>query len=202
MEDDTNWSPETYTLENITKFKLPCEIRMTEGFYDEDDESEDTFSAGDIITIGEKQTVQKVSAKFSNTVSEASLAKSNYDYVQLTNEEQILLPLNYNGSLRVLRHLKKFETVKDMAEDFPRFARVCEGFKLRTEDNVSFPILEGTIIELMRINRNSSGIGDELVVRHKNRKEVKDSLLPFEMKKQFESITDIQDYTLQEAIER
>lgn len=197
-----NWSVETYRLDEVEhRFPLPCVIQVNEGYYSLTDA--EGFSQGDILSIDKKVVLHKVAANFSYEKSGSTT--KNAEYVDLVKNE-ILVPLNYRGKLKVLRHLKNYDSVSELAQDFPRYAKLRENLTVRTEDNVSITIQAGAVLELDRIIPGST-YGpkiepDKLVIQfdHLNRTVVVG--IPFTSKGKFRTEPDENKYTIKEAIDR
>lgn len=149
--DVMNWSSASYRLDELErKFSFPCVVRLAEGFCS-DSESEG-FSKDDIIGIDSKLVLHKVAAHFANRLSGRRPTKNEYDFGYERLSEEILVPLNYKGKVKVQTCTgKTYTTVKALIADFPRFAKVCRTLKANSADDQPMDITAATTIELDRI---------------------------------------------------
>lgn len=196
------WTLETYRLDEITrKFDLPCVVCVTEGIYSETDT--EGFSQGDIISIDSEMVLHKVAANFAFMDTNKQLPDPTY--VDLT-EKEILVPLNYKGKLKVLRDVLNFNSVRELAIEFPRYAKLRENMKVTTEDHVPVTIQAGTVIELDRIiPGHVTGSGkepDKLVIQFQHRTGDLVVAVSFDAKGKFRTEPDENEYTIKEAINR
>lgn len=192
------WSKETYRLDELeTRFKIPCVIHVNEGFYSETDA--DGFSQGDIIGIDRKMTLHKVAANFARPECNYRSVTADTEYVELT--EEILVPLNYKGKLRVLSEVKKYSLVRDLARDAPRYAKVLKHFTVTVENKTSIEIQAGTTIELDRVIPGFGGV-DKLVVEFMHLGSKTHAGIPLSETGFFRSEPDKNEYTIKEAIDR
>lgn len=192
------WTLETYRLDEIEgKFDLPCVICVNEGYYSETDT--EGFSQGDIMSIDSKMVLQKVAANFAYKGDTDGWQDPNY--VTLT-EKEILVPLNYNGKLKVLREVKNFDSVLELAKDFPRYARVGANLRVTTEDNVQVTIQAGTLIELDRVLPSTGGSPSKLVIQFQYRRDTLVVAVPLNTRGKFRTEPDNNEYTIKEAIDR
>lgn len=190
-----DWTEETYRLDEVArKFELPQVIQVTEGIDTGNDI--DSFSAEDILMIDQSVVLQKVAAQFAEKVIELAPGGSEYAILK----EEILIPLNYKGKLKVLNETRKYHGVADLARDFPRYATVLEAVSVPTESGGTLNIAAGTTIELDRVIPSHKG-PDRLVISTEpgGRKQV---AMPFDMKARFRSVRDENEYTLKETIDR
>ena len=142
-QSQSNWSKETYRFDEIAgKFKLPLLVQVSEGFYRGNEV--DSFSAGDIIMFEQFVTLQKVAAVFARPLPQTERGCA-------VPEEEILIPLNYNGKLRVEHEIKAYECVQELAKDFPRYATVLETIAVPVSGGVVMDIEAGTDVELDRV---------------------------------------------------
>ncbi|XP_045158952.2 uncharacterized protein LOC123524665 isoform X2 [Mercenaria mercenaria] len=187
------WTLETYRLDEIERrFDFPCVICVNEGFYSETDT--EGFSQGDIMSIDSKMVLHKVAANFA--YEEEHNGWQDPNYVQLT-EKEILVPLNYKGKLKVLRDVKNFDSVRELANDFPRYAKLRENLTVTTEENVPVIIQAGTMIELDRVIPPS-----KLVIQFQHRGSTLVVAVPLTARGKFRTEEDKNEYTMKEAIDR
>ena len=197
-ESKLDWSEETYRLDEIaSKFSLPQLIQLTEGVHT--DSEVDSFSAEDILTIDRCVTLQKVSAQFAEKVIKETSNDGEYAILK----EEILIPLNYKGKLKVINEIKRHDSVRELAKDFPRFAKILEALSVVTEEGV-VNIAANSIIELDRVfpaQKTGKKLPDRLVVStaHGGRRQV---ALPFDKRCRFRSVQDQTEYTMKEMIDR
>ena len=200
-EADFKWSESTYRLDEIAykQFELPLLIQLTEGIHT--DNEVDSFSAEDILTIDRCVTLQKVAAQFAGNCTE--MGSDGVDYEIL--KEEILIPLNYKGKLKVVNEPNIYHNVRDLARDFPRFAKVLEILSVNTEHGLK-KIAAGSVIELDRVLPGGQKTGnvtvpDRLVVSTESGGRGQ-MALPFDKRCRFRSIEDSNEYTLRELVER
>ena len=199
-ESNSLWTSETYTFDEIAhKFKFPLLVQVSEGFYTEEDEDAYSFSAGDMIMFDQFVTLQKVAAAFVGK----GKATSGKNFNELLADE-ILLPLNYKGKLKVQSKIKEYERVQELAKDFPRFATVLETLELPVKGFESVTLIAGTQIELDRIitlPSKKAGLSRLLVINTDitGHKQVAVSL---DTVGKFRSLPDGLEYTLREAVDR
>lgn len=196
------WTLETYRLDEVDrKFDLPCVIHVNEGYYSETDT--EGFSQGDIMSIDSKMVLHKVAANFAFNYS--STGWDNLDNISVQNNE-ILVPLNYKGKLKVLQCPNHFSSVRELACAFPRYAKVGANIKVKTEDNVSVTIQAGAIIELDRIIPGSrTGLDreqDKLVLQFEHAGTYLVVAVPLNVRGQFITEPDNTEYTIKEAIDK
>ena len=198
-EADFKWSESTYRLDEIAykQFQLPQLIQLTEGIHT--DNEVDSFSAEDILTIDRCVTLQKVAAQFAGNYTE--MGSGDYEILK----EEILIPLNYKGKLKVVNEPNIYHNVRDLARDFPRFAKVLEMLSVETEHGLK-KIAAGSVIELDRVLPGGQKTGNvtvpyRLVVSTESggRGQV---ALPFEKRCRFRSTQDSNEYTLRELVDR
>ena len=183
-QSQSNWSKETYRFDEIAgKFKLPLLVQVSEGFYRGTEE--DSFSAGDITMFEQFVTLQKVAAVFARPPPKLVRGYA-------VPKEEILIPLNYKGKLRVEHEIKAYECVQELAKDFPRYATVLETIAVPVSGGGVMDIEAGTVVELDRIipprlviNTSTEQVGLNLEERYK-----------------FRSKRDSNVYTLREAVNR
>ncbi|KAL4236927.1 hypothetical protein ACF0H5_005313 [Mactra antiquata] len=201
-----NWTVETYRLDEVEKkFGLPCVIHLNEGYYSTTDA--EGFSQGDVMSVDSKLVLHKIAANFATDVKKHSLESKDSDYVELAPVKEILIPLNYKGRLKVLQRKMKYENVKELARDFPRYARLRQNLSVLTEDNRKVTLYAGTVMELDRIipgstfgDNNSSP--DRLIVQFEHLQRRATVALPVHLNGKFITEHDDNEYTLKEAIDR
>ncbi|XP_045158947.2 uncharacterized protein LOC123524664 isoform X2 [Mercenaria mercenaria] len=201
MNQEMEWTLETYRLDELEgKFDFPCVVCVNEGYYSETDA--EGFSQGDIMSIDSKLVMHKVAANFAEHVEDTKLREK--DYIEL--EREILVPLNYKGKLKVLRNIKNYESVRELATDFPRYAKVRENFKVTTEEKITVTIQAGTVIELDRILPGSmhgpSREPDKLVIQFQHLSGPLVVAVPLNERGKFRTVPDDNEYTIKEAIDR
>ena len=194
------WSKETYRLDQLeTRFKIPCVIHVNEGFYS--DSEADGFSSGDIIGIDRKMTLHKVAAQFAgSTARPQSSADDDGVYCELA--EEILVPLNYKGKLRVLCPFKRYTRVSDMAFDSPRYATVMKNFVVTLENKKTIVLTSGTALELDRLIPSKADEDGKLVVEFDHKGLKTQATIPLSQTGMFKSEPDKNEYTIREAIYR
>lgn len=193
------WSTETYRLDELeSRFKVPCVIHVNEGYYS--DTEAEGFSQGDIIGIDRKMTLHKVAAHFAAPEKGLRQYNAASEYVELT--EEILVPLNYKGKLKVLTPSKKYTRVIDLALDAPRYATVLKNLKVTTEAKTSIEIAAGTKIELDRTIPGLRGEPERLVVEFEHLGKKTCAGVPVSANNLFRSEPDHNEYTIKEAIDR
>lgn len=190
------WTQRTYRLDEVTrKFKLPVVIHLTEGYYSATDA--EGFSAGDIMTIDSELTLHKVGAFFEkhNSVDR---------YVNIADQE-ILIPLNYKGKLNVLQNIKRYESIHELCQDSPRYAKVGQNFSVQTNDGIVIDMRAGTVIELDRLIPGTRGPNpkpDQLVIEFKKQNMPVVVAIPTSTRGKFMTELDQNEYTIKEAIDR
>lgn len=195
------WTLETYRLDELErKFTFPCVVCVNEGYYSETDA--EGFSQGDIMSIDSKIILHKVAANF--TFEEKQSRCDDPNYVEIENE--ILVPLNYKGKLKVIRHIKNYENVRELANEFPKYAKVTENLTVRTEAKVPVTIKAGSIIELDRIIpgsvRGTNKEPDRLIIQFEHKRGSLVVGVPFDVQGKFRTVPDNNEYTIREAIDR
>lgn len=195
------WSLQAYRLDEIERnFELPCVVRVNEGYYSETDA--EGFSQGDIMSIDSQMLLHKVAANFAT--DEKSSELFDPDYVELENE--ILVPLNYKGKLKVLRDIKNYENFRELANDLPRYAKARQNLGVTTEQKTKVTIQAGTIIELDRIipvsMAGASKDPDKLVIKFEHSGRPLEVGVPVSAKGKFRTEPDDNEYTIKEAIDR
>lgn len=203
--ESLNWTLETYRLDEVErKFGLPCVIYLNEGYYSVTDA--EGFSQGDVMSIDSKMSLHKVAANFAKDLTPNFEKVADQDYIQLASLKEILIPLNYKGNLKVIQQKKTYENVKELAEDFPRYARLRLNLAVLTEDNKTLTIQAGTVVELDRIipgsTFGSASTPDRLIIQfsHLHRKAV--VALPLDLNGKFITEQDNNEYSIKEAIDR
>lgn len=192
------WTMETYRLDEIEgKFELPCVICVNEGYYSETDT--EGFSQGDIMSIDSKMVLHKVAANFA--FEEEHSSWQDPTYVKLV-EKEILVPLNYKGKLKVLRDVENFDSVIELAKDFPRYAKLRENLRVTTEDQIQVTVQAGTLIELDRIIPETGGFPGKLVIQFPYRGNTLVVAVPLNTRGKFRTEPDNNEYTIKEAIDR
>ena len=192
----SDWSKETYCLDEIpSKFKFPVLIQVSEGYYSENEV--ETFSVGDIIMFDKCIEVQKVAARFAVGVTETS---EGDDFEIL--KEEILIPLNYKGQLKVKNEIKKYDSVQELVTDKPRYARVLEDLRVNMGEKQEVTINADTVLELDRDipaqqNRKSGRLIFNYETEHYKQVEVL-----VDKKCKFRTVPDRNEYSLTEVIER
>jgi hypothetical protein len=203
MTSEMDWTTETYRLDEVEgKFDFPCVIRVNEGFYSATDA--EGFSQGDILSIDSKMVLHKVAANFTDCADLNTKGSLDEDYVELKNE--ILVPLNYKGKLKVIRTAKYYDNVKDLTADFPRYATVRKQLDVTTEEDKIITIKSGTTIELDRIipgpivgSKRQPG---KLVVRFQHSSGPLNVALSMHASGKFITEPDNNEYTIKEALDR
>ncbi|KAL4236925.1 hypothetical protein ACF0H5_005311 [Mactra antiquata] len=202
MENEMDWTLETYRLDEIhRKFDLPCVVRTTEGYFSETEL--EGFSQGDIISINSRMILHKVAANFADKTGHFKDSLSDEDgYTVLVNDNEILVPLKYKGKLKVISPIKKYDTVKELADDFPRYAKLCNNLTVETDGNKRITISAGTVVELDRIFPGTAGggLGKLVILFHQGKKVA--VALPMDVKARFRTERDNNEYTVQETIDR
>lgn len=199
-DPNLGWSEETYRLDEVAKhFKLPQLIQVTEGI--DTGNEVDSFSAEDVLMIDQCVTLQKVAAQFAEKLVEVAQGGSEYAILK----EEILIPLNYKGKLKVMNEIKRYHSVWDLAREFPRYATVLQALSVPTESGGVLDIAAGTKIELDRVipghRTGQTKEPDRLVISTESggRKQV---AMPFDLKARFRSVRDENEYTLKETVDR
>lgn len=193
------WSTETYRLDELeSRFKIPCVIHVNEGFYSETEA--EGFSQGDIIGIDRKMTLHKVAANFATPESNLRPQNTEKDYVDLA--EEILVPLNYKGKLKVLTPIKKYTNVRSLAYDAPRYATVLRNITVLVENKTPLELQAGTLIELDRVLPGKNSQLERLVVEFKHQGKRTFASMAIFGEGYFRSEKDGNEYTLKEAIDR
>lgn len=190
------WSDETFRLDELgRKVDLPKIIQLMEGIDTGNDV--DSFSAEDIITIDQCVTLQKVAAQFAEKLAHVNQQDSGH---AILNEE-ILIPLNYNGKLRVINPIRTYYRVQDLAREFPRYATVLEPLPVSMENGPALNIAPGTSLELNRVIPGRRNECDRLVINTAmgGREQM---TIPLDMNLKFRSCPDENVYTLKEVIDR
>ncbi|XP_052257644.1 uncharacterized protein LOC127862522 isoform X2 [Dreissena polymorpha] len=198
---DYSWSITTYRLDELERrFTFPRVIRLAEG-YCSDIEAEG-FSKDDIIAVDNKLVLHKVGAFFTDRTSPITQTndESDFSYVRLSDE--ILVPLNYKGKVKILNAGKKYTTVRDLAEEFPRFAKACQNFSAYGADHKRFDVQAGTTVELERIVPGRNGQPDELVIQFQAEGKPVFAKISSATKTVFRAQPDITEYTIREVIDR
>ena len=204
MTSDIEWSAETYRLCEIEgKFDFPCVIRVNEGFYSESDS--EGFSQGDILSIDSKMVLQKVAASF-KSFTDVNASKQFDDESVVESKNEILVPLNYKGKLKVIRSSKNYENVNELATDFPRYATLRQDLNVSTEENERVTIKSGTVIELVRIVPGSISCSSippgKITIQFQRSGRHLTVALPLNTSGKFRTEVDNNEYTIKEALDR
>ena len=191
------WSEETYRFDEIArKFEFPLLVQVSEGFYRENEV--DSFSAGDIIMFDQFVTLQKVAASFARLLPTADDMEHEY----AVHKEEILIPLNYKGKLKVENEIKVYEGIREIAKEFPRYAVLLETIAAPVSGGVVLNLDAGTVVELDRvIPPQKHGNADCLVI-NTNIKGHKQVGLNLDKRCKLRSMPDTNEYTLREAVHR
>lgn len=205
---DIQWTDNTYRIDEITrKFVLPVVIRMTEGFYSSNSDTE-VFSAGDIMTIDKELILHKVAANFAANSDASCHKKSNNRHEIKANLEskEILIPLNYKGKLKVKSEIKVYETVRELSLDFPKYVKLCENLSVKTEHGASIDVQSGSIVELDRVIPgtldDSTSQPESLVLEFKQDGKSVVVAIPTSSCGKFRTESDDNEYTIKEAIDK
>ncbi|KAH3693894.1 uncharacterized protein LOC127862607 isoform X2 [Dreissena polymorpha] len=199
-ESEFKWSTTSYRLDELgRRFKFPRVVRLAEG-YCSDIEAEG-FSKDDIIGIDNVLTIEKVAAHFANRKGGAtSIGDDERSYERLS--EDILVPLNYKGKVKIRNQGIKYSTVRELVEDFPRFAKVCKNQPAIGADDRPLQILAGTTIELVQVVAGRDNQPGELVVQFQILDKpvyAKVSVLETGL---FRAESDDAEYTIKEVVDR
>lgn len=202
--DKFDWTETTYRLDEVVnRFNVPCVVKVTEGIYSASEL--ETMSSGDIIKIDYQRKLHKVAANFlSDFHRQLSTSPPNSaEYVDLVAEE-ILIPLSYTGKLKVLKEIKKYESVRELSKECPRYARVLCQLSYQGPSAVKTVLEAGTLIEVDRVIQGSAKANREemLVVSYTNSDKKIDTAIPFSTKGSFMLVQDVNKYTLQEVVDR
>ncbi|KAK3089595.1 hypothetical protein FSP39_004893 [Pinctada imbricata] len=182
---ETSWSDETYTIRQLAmKDCFPVVVRVTEGYLPRDAEA---FSQGDLIKLDFKKTYQKVAARFLDAQSHVDVEGNMHPGGDL------MIPLGYKGIIKMLHKMKSYRSVRELLNDFPRFASVEKPIMVIRCPNKEKMELRHGVIEL---DREIPGEG--LVCRYEN----KDIVIRIDQEGQFSSVPDYSDYMLKDIIER
>ena len=190
------WSEETYRLDELERsVGFPQLIQVTEGMDTGNDI--DSFSAEDVLMIDQCVLLQKVAAQFAKQMVE--VADSGNEYAILN--EEILIPLNYKGKLKVMNPIRRYYNVRQLAKEFPRYATVLEAMRVPSENGGMLGITSDSKVELDRVIPGHKGECDRLVISTAlgGRKQV---AMPFDMPGKFRSCPDDNEYTLKEVVDR
>ncbi|XP_052257762.1 uncharacterized protein LOC127862608 isoform X2 [Dreissena polymorpha] len=199
-ESEFKWSTTSYRLDELgRRFKFPRVVRLAEG-YCSDIEAEG-FSKDDIIGIDNVLTIEKVAAHFANRKGGVtSIGDDERSYERLS--EDILVPLNYKGKVKIRNQGIKYSTVRELVEDFPRFAKVCKNLSAIGADDRPLHILAGTTIELVQVVAGRDNQPGELVVQFQIQEKpvyAKVSILEAGL---FRAESDDAEYTIKEVVDR
>ena len=189
------WSDVTYRLDELERsVGFPQLIQVTEGIDTGNDI--DSFSAEDVLMIDQCVILQKVAAHFAMEKT-IEVADSGSEYAILN--EEILIPLNYSGKLKVTSRLRSYSNVRELAIDFPKYATVLTAMRVPQETGGMLDITPDSKVELDRVIPGREC--DTLVISTEvgGRKQV---ALPFDMRGRFRSCPDDNEYTLKEVIDR
>ncbi|KAK3090436.1 hypothetical protein FSP39_011850 [Pinctada imbricata] len=185
---ETSWSDETYTIRQLAmKDSFPVVVRVTEGYLPMDGNEAEAFSQGDLIKLDFKKTYQKVAARFLDAQSHVDVE----GYMHPGGD--LMIPLGYKGKIKMFHKKKSYRSVRELLNDFPRFARVEKPIVVRRGANREKIELRHGVIEL---DREIPGEG--LVCRYEN----KDIVIRIDQEGKFSSVPDNSDYTLIDIIER
>ena len=190
------WSEETYRLDELERsVELPQLIQVTEGIDTGNDI--DSFSAEDVLMIDQCVLLQKVAAHFAEKTVE--VVDSGDEYAVLN--EEILIPLNYKGKLKVINPLRRYDNVRELAGDFPSYATVLAAMRVPMENGRMLDITPDSKVELDRVIPGHKGECDRLVISPAvgGRKRV---AMPFDMRGRFRSCPDDNEYTLKEVVDK
>ena len=196
-ESNCCWSDITYRLDELDRsVGLPQLIQVTEGIDTGSDI--DSFSAEDVLMIDQCVTLQKVAAQFA-AERNVEITDSGSEYAIL--KEEILVPLNYKGKLKVICPRRLYNNVRELAIDFPKYATVLSAMRVPQDTGGVLDIEPDSRVELDRIIPGHRNECDKLVISTKagGHKQV---ALPFDMRGSFRSCPDDTKYTLKEVIER
>ncbi|KAJ8305688.1 hypothetical protein KUTeg_016233 [Tegillarca granosa] len=156
-DDEYIWSPETLSLKDIVdRGELPTIVRVTDGIYTTN-ESE-TFSNGDLLKLDFVKTIGKVSARIvSSRFDDTGQFIEEDKYGYLKSKGDILIPLGYSGKVQIARTegFKRYQTVKQLLEDFPRFVRVDKPITAFTLNNQCITISSGSKLELKKQSQSN-----------------------------------------------
>ncbi|XP_052777336.1 uncharacterized protein LOC128214747 isoform X2 [Mya arenaria] len=189
---ELKWSRETCRLDELeSKFKLPCVVKINEGFYTES--TSNGFSQGDIIGIDQKMIIHNISANFVKTY-EADKPK--------LNDKEILVPLNYNRKVKIVQKSKTYYSMQDLILDFPRYAEAGQDLLVTNDDDETLVVHAGERIELERLLPGSSGEPDSLVIRFVHEGDPVEAKLCTTTKGVFKTLPDDNEYTLADVVER
>lgn len=202
--DKFDWTETTYRLDEVVnRFNVPCVVKVTEGIYSASEL--ETMSSGDIIKIDYQRKLHKVAANFlSDFHRQLSTPPPNSaEYVDLVAEE-ILIPLSYTGKLKILKEIKKYESVRELSKECPRYAKLLCQLSYQGQSAVKTVLEAGTLIEVDRIIQGSAKANREemLVVSYTNSGKKIDTAIPFSTKGSFMLVQDVNKYTLQEVVDR
>ena len=191
------WSEETYRLDELERsVGLPQLIQVTEGIDTGNDI--DSFSAEDVLMIDQCVLLQKVAAHFAKQKM-VEVSDSGNEYAILN--EEILISLNYKGKLKVMNPLRRYNNVRELARDFPRYATILSAMRVPMEKGGMLDITPDSKVELDRVIPGHKGECDTLVINPAvgGRKLV---AMPFDMRGSFRSCPDDNEYTLKEVVDR
>lgn len=162
------------------------------------------FSSEDVIVIDSKRTQHKVAATFwkdSDTVSTDDRCKSS-DPIN----EEILIPLNYQGKLKVKSEIKSYGNFGELSRDFPRYAKVCQTVAVISANGQPLIIPSGTVLELDRIipglKRNFTVFSDQLVIRFDHQGKPVEVTVSVTTQGLFQTEPDNNEYTIKEAVDK
>lgn len=193
-DDEYIWSPETLTLKQIVdRGELPTVVRVSDGIYTTNDS--ETFSNGDLLKLDFVKTIAKVSARIVRSRCEDTgrfIEEDKYGY--LKSKGDILIPLGYNGKVQIARPegYKRYQNVKQLLEDFPRFVRVDKPITAFTPNNQCITVSSGSRLELKKDFQNN-----KLLCSYDG----EDILLDCRAKGAFVALADDTFYTLQDIVD-
>ncbi|KAK3090647.1 hypothetical protein FSP39_013382 [Pinctada imbricata] len=184
---DFSWSEETYTIQQLAiRNEFPVVVRVTEGYLPEDGNETDSFSQGDMIKLDFKRTYEKVTAKF----LDEKLKIDNEGYVHPGGD--LMIPLGYNGRVRIIHQKTEYSSVKELLREFPRFVKVSQR-ELKCSSLKRSILLRNSVIELMREVPKEG-----LLVRYEN----SDIILKYDQMGDFSLVRDEYHYSLMELTKR
>lgn len=189
------WSDVTYRLDELDRcVGFPQLIQVTEGIDTGNDI--DSFSAEDVLMIDQCVILQKVAAHFA-TEKTVEVTDSGSEYAILKDE--ILIPLNYKGKLKVMGRLRSYNNVRELALDFPKYATALTAMRVPQDTGGMLEIAPDSKVELDRVIPGREC--DKLVISTElgGRKQV---AVPFDTRGRFRACPDDNEYTLKEVIDR
>ncbi|WAR24457.1 hypothetical protein MAR_038126 [Mya arenaria] len=191
-EMEFKWSKETCRLDELeSKFKLPCVVKINEGYYTASETN--GFSQGDIIGIDQKMIQHNISAYV--------VQKNDADELAISNKE-IQVPLNYNRKVKIVQRSKTYYSVQDLILDFPRYAEAGQDFAVIDDDNDTLVVHAGERIELERLIPGSNNEPDSLVIQFVHEGDPIEAKLCTTTKGVFKTLPDDNEYTLTDVVER